>query len=218
MPPTENATIETTARVEAIRPLFEDGIQHAVDAQFDVTPDRAARLVEMELVSLVDPTIPRPPKLARARQRCAAAEATAMQRTREREAIAGELQNADVALAGLRQTLATADGLDALKTAQRAVTAAELDRDTQHELLKNVTRIAQAAASEAVTARRVQEELERRVGWLKTEGIPQAEAALGGHQAKHAEVLRTAANYQATVRRAEEDLQALQAELAVLGE
>ena len=141
-----------------------------------------------------------------------------MQRTREREAIAGELQNADAALACLRQTLATADGLDALKTAQRAVAAAELDRDAQHELLKNVTRIAQAAASEAVTARKAQEELERRVGWLKTEGIPQLEAALAGRQQKHAELVRQAEMYEPVVAEASRGLAVLRAELSTLAE
>lgn len=219
MPPT--ATIPSSVgnlRVTALKPLSEAGKNYAIDDEFSVPAERAARLHELGLIRIVDPNAPPPgPKLQAAREAAGKLSDEATARSREWAAIQEEVKGAEAKVSALRLALSAAAGLEDVRRAQDALAEAERDAAAKGQLLANVAQRARESGTRAEAARKTLVDLERRAQWLRAEGIPGQEANLADHRRDYQLKVRDAEScLAARVRPAEVQLQKFQEELKAL--
>jgi hypothetical protein len=214
----EPAPVPASVTVRVVRPLFEQGANYKPDDEFSATTARAAQLEKLGLVAIVDPNAPPPgPKLQVAREEFHKAGEESAGRTRERTAIEREVHAAEETVNGLQVVLKAADGLEAVRTAQDALTAAGHDLETKRALLLSVAQRAQAANIKAQAARKRVEDLEDRATWIKGEGIPKQREHLESCRRIYAEKQTDArAILEERVHPSEVALAALQTELSAI--
>ncbi len=213
MAPTVEAP--TTVRVSVLKSIQEEGHKYASGDQFDTPAERAVTLQGLGLVRLVVAEDARP-RLVRAREVAHQANTESAERSRERSQVEASVRQAEEKLGALQQAMTTTTGIEAIRTAQRAVDAATRELEAQQSLLSNVVRLGREAAARAADAQKALTDLEGRAAWLK-KAIPQQQANVTDHRRNHQKKLAEADAVLSSVRSAEAALSTLQAELASLG-